>query len=389
MYRGGRAQSALLQTSDPFTADEVGGASLLDVGSPFEDVPLPGLAPIHDDARASAKADTRGEKRGYPEVDGTLAQPAEHAAGQYNAGWVVEEQRRLRELRENPKYQFMLKVEGVTSPLLTMKHLHADHCDPQAARLAELGRKQKLSDQITLTRVGMAANMIGGMANHQKLRLQSIAGNEVGVSTSDPAIATDNDQIDAALQEQRHGRRDPVSLVTWMDNINTVVNKAATAPVNIPDLVGSANEMAWAMQPQHSGVLTYTAMYIAGLELASIKLQDIVGVTLDADAIVIAGTTAPGAQHKGEIGLSMKLAMLVAYEILDNDTMVTRRYSKQFQERSLMKKRQMLIRSLQKHFGVSLYGGMRDSAAFLPGSNRALRGLGDCAPLQRRRLPGF
>jgi len=299
-----------------------------------------------------------GKKHAFPLEDGTLQPEETDAAPQakrsrYGAAWVEEEQRREQELRRTPQYKFMLKVEGTTTPLLTQKHLNADFADVRKTLDAARERWVKSEDKIRELKTQLMTQLIPNIANHQKIGMSLVntdGVDKIQVATSDAAAANPpGNAIDAALFKMQNPGRAPIALDAFFKNINTAIDSTLNSQLSASPEFGEEQSMMWAMMPQHTGVLNYTPVYQQGLCLACAKLEDIVGVHWTPEELVLKGQ-GPGASASDE-NLNTLLAQLVGYEILDNDTMVTRRYSTQFQAKDLKQKRAMLIMNLKRRLG--------------------------------------
>jgi hypothetical protein len=297
-------------------------------------------------------------KFAFPLEDGTLQPEGTDDKPQakrtrYGESWVLEEQRRERLLRSTPEYRFMLKVEGTTTPLLTQKHLNSDFADVRKTLDAARVRSEKSEDKIRELKTQLMTQLIPNIANHQKIGMSLVHtsdGDKIQVATSDAASANaPGNAIDAALFKMQNPGREPIGLDSFFQNINAAIDSTLNSQLTASPEYGEEQSMMWAMLPQHSGVFNYTPIYQQGLCLACAKLEDIVGVLWTPEELVLKGQ-GPGASASDE-NLNTLLAQLVGYEILDNDTMVTRRYSTQFQAKDLKQKRAMLIMNLKRRLG--------------------------------------
>jgi hypothetical protein len=284
----------------------------------------------------------------FPTKDGELIKNTDRKKRRYNADWVAEQQRREAALRRTPEYRFMLKVEGVTAPQLTQKHFNEDFVDKRKSMDKSRAARALAASNLSSIKMKMYTQMFGDIANSQNLRFTADSDNVLRVSTADPAVAGEADTLDSALQQLRHGRRDPIKLHEFVQNINKAVDSAMTAPADLSDLVGDEESMEWAMAPEHSGVINYTPIYLMGLSLASAKMDTLIGHPMTADEIVNYANGDPSKET-----ISTYLAAFVGYEIIDNDVMMTGRYSKKFQARDLKEKRAMLVLKLRKAFGAT------------------------------------
>jgi hypothetical protein len=323
--------------------------------------PLDGVTILHsaDDTNA-----------GFPSMDGTVATPPAKRK-RYGPEWVQAEQLRLDELNANPQFRFMLKVEGVTDPMLTRKDFDADHVDQKRLREETNQRQTRFAERIAETKVAMFTRMMGEMSNQQHMRFTTTAGDVdgngnptsvVAVDTQ-PALAPDESNgVQTALEAVRARRapsNPPITLAAWMGNINVALNGAIEAPLDMSALA-AGDSMEWAMDPRHSGKLNYTSRYMMGLESACVKLQAIVGTNLTADQLPLEGLE--GTDER----LNTLLATLVGFEMLDNDVMITRRYSRQFQGKDLARKRAMLLRSIKVAYGMDPNAWYSSLAATAP-----------------------
>ena len=282
----------------------------------------------------------------YPNANGTIGKESQK---KYKSEWVEAELKRQTILAKLPEYRFMLKVEGVTSPLLTQLHFNVDFQDNKKAMFAAQERRARAAERLVEQKVKLVSTLVSNMGNHQELRMELSDGPDSDVKVSAGDSSAKADSVDAALHRLKSASKGPITLAHMVQNINKAVDLVITKPDGLSAISGEDDLMDWNMLPQHSGSLRYTAVYQQGLCLACAKLESVIGITWTPDELIAKGNSA-GSSVTDE-NLNTLLATLVGYEILDNDTMVTRRYGKEFQSNALKEKHAMLLRELQRRLG--------------------------------------
>jgi hypothetical protein len=291
----------------------------------------------------------------YPKANGEIAKDGtESARKRFKKEWVDARQKRQAALFAMPEHQFMRKVEGTTTPLLTQKDFNLEFEDHHKELHAARERQARAAERLVDHKVKLVTKLVGDMANHQKLRVELDNNNQLNVVSSQENPRAD--AVDAALHRIQTANKGPMTLTALISNINEAVELVITKSASISAISGGEDElMEWAMLPENSGILQYTSIYQQGLSLACAKLESVVGVAWSPEELIAFGNSSTSSQS--EQNTNTLLANLVGLEILDNDTMVTRRYGKQFQAQDLKQKRAMLMRELKRRLAPDSQSG--------------------------------